>query len=73
MKGWLKVPRRGLFSMCGPCLNDRDALPARHFFQSHFRTHGCTFGIAAVISTPRSISPAISPSRTQSNACHQSS
>jgi hypothetical protein len=34
---------------------------------------GRTFGIAAVTSTSRSIPPAISPSRTQPSACHQSS
>lgn len=35
--------------------------------------HGLVLGIAAVTSTSRSMPPASSPSRTQSNACHQSS
>ena len=36
-------------------------------------TRGFAFGIAPVTSTSRSMPPAISPSRTQSSACHQSS
>lgn len=36
-------------------------------------SQGRAFGIAAVTSTSRSISPAMSPSRTQPSACRHSS
>jgi hypothetical protein len=45
----------------------------RPFRRCHLGPQGLTFGITAVTSISRSIRPATSPSRTQSNACHQSS
>ena len=41
--------------------------------RDHFRTQGRTFGITAVTSISLSSPAAISPSRTQSSANHQSS
>ena len=41
--------------------------------KTRLQAAGRTFGIAAVTATSRNIPPAISPSRTQPNACHQPS
>ena len=39
----------------------------------HNLPQGQTFGIVVITSTSRSMLPALSPSRTQSSACHHSS
>ena len=53
----------------------RRSLPVafRPFLRFQLARHGFTFGIAFVTSISRSIPPAISPSRAQPSACHQSS